>query len=169
MDNLIPILLWGQPAATREIRIVDRKNQDVTILLVEDDEVDVRAIHRGLDKQRIANPVVPACDGLEALQLLRGEGGRAKVPRPYLILLDLNMPRMNGIQFLQELRRDPALSDSIVFVLTTSAAEEDQVAAYKAHIAGYLVKSDAGENFLKAIQLLDKYVITVQFPPEHAA
>jgi CheY-like chemotaxis protein len=148
---------------------VKTRYQDVTILLVEDDEVDVRAINRGLEKQKIANPVIPASDGVEALQLLRGEGGKTKVPRPYLILLDLNMPRMNGIQFLQELRKDPKLSDSIVFVLTTSAAEEDQVAAYKEHIAGYLVKADAGENFLKAIQLLDKFVITVQFPPEKVA
>ena len=145
------------------------KHQDVTILLVEDDEVDVRAIRRGLEKQKISNPLIPATDGIEALQLLRGEGGRTKVPRPYLILLDLNMPRMNGIQFLQELRKDPRLTDSIVFVLTTSAAEEDQVAAYKEHIAGYLVKADAGENFLKAIQLLDKFVITVQFPSGQVA
>ena len=145
------------------------KHQDVTILLVEDDEVDVRAIRRGLEKQKISNPLIPATDGIEALQLLRGEGGRTKVPRPYLILLDLNMPRMNGIQFLQELRKDSRLTDSIVFVLTTSAAEEDQVAAYKEHIAGYLVKADAGENFLKAIQLLDKFVITVQFPSERVA
>ena len=145
------------------------KHQNVTILLVEDDEVDVRAIRRGLEKQKISNPLIPATDGIEALQLLRGEGGRTKVPRPYLILLDLNMPRMNGIQFLQELRKDPRLTDSIVFVLTTSAAEEDQVAAYKEHIAGYLVKADAGENFLKAIQLLDKFVITVQFPSGQVA
>ena len=145
------------------------KHQDVTILLVEDDEVDVRAIRRGLEKQKISNPLIPATDGIEALQLLRGEGGRTKVPRPYLILLDLNMPRMNGIQFLQELRKDPRLTDSIVFVLTTSAAEEDQVAAYKEHIAGYLVKAEAGENFLKAIQLLDKFVITVQFPSGQVA
>ena len=131
--------------------------------------MDVRAIRRGLEKQRISNPVIPAPDGVEALQLLRGEGGRTKVPRPYLILLDLNMPRMNGIQFLQELRKDPRLTDSIVFVLTTSAAEEDQVAAYKEHIAGYLVKAEAGENFLKAIQLLDKFVITVQFPSGQVA
>jgi len=148
---------------------VQTKHQDVTILLVEDDEVDVRAIRRGLEKQKISNPLIPATDGIEALQLLRGEGGRTKVPRPYLILLDLNMPRMNGIQFLQELRKDPRLTDSIVFVLTTSAAEEDQVAAYKEHIAGYLVKADAGENFLKAIQLLDKFVITVQFPSGQVA
>ena len=131
--------------------------------------MDVRAIRRGLEKQKISNPLIPATDGIEALQLLRGEGGRTKVPRPYLILLDLNMPRMNGIQFLQELRKDPRLTDSIVFVLTTSAAEEDQVAAYKEHIAGYLVKADAGENFLKAIQLLDKFVITVQFPSGQVA
>jgi CheY-like chemotaxis protein len=141
--------------------------QDVNILIVDDDHVDVRAIQRDFHKQKIANPTTVACDGQEALDLLRGTNGRERLPRPYLILLDLNMPRMNGIRFLQELRQDPALHDSIVFVLTTSASDEDTVAAYKHNIAGYIVKSDAGPGFLKLIQLLEYFVLTVQFPIEH--
>ena len=141
--------------------------QDVTILLVDDDEVDVRAFRRMLQKQQVSNPIVTACDGVEALQILRGEGGRPKLARPFLILLDINMPRMNGLQFLYELRKDAALTDSIVFMLTTSAAEDDQTFSYKQHIAGYLLKSEAGENFVKVVQMLEKFVITVQFPLEH--
>jgi CheY-like chemotaxis protein len=126
------------------------------------------AIQRSLQKQKIGNPVSTARDGVEALEVLRGGGGRPKLPRPYLILLDLNMPRMSGLQFLDELRKDPDLSDAIVFVLTTSAADEDKAAAYKKNIAGYLVKTEAGEGFLRAIQLLDKFILIVQFPPDHA-
>ncbi len=95
-------------------------DSEVSILIVDDDEIDTRAVERALRQQRIVNPVYRAGNGQEGLAMLRGEGGRQKVPRPYLILLDLNMPRMNGLQFLQELRGDSSLSDSIVFVLTSS-------------------------------------------------
>ena len=139
---------------------------DVNILIVDDDQVDVRAIQRGFQKHKISNPMYVASDGLEALSMLRGDQGQPKLPRPYLILLDLNMPRMNGHQFLKELRSDPGLSDSIVFVLTTSVTDEDKVAAYQQHIAGYLVKSEVGHGFLTAIEMLERFVVTVQFPPE---
>ena len=146
---------------------MSKSNNAVHILIVDDDQVDVRAIKRGLEKQKIVNNVVTACDGVEALQILRGQDGREKLPRPYLILLDLNMPRMNGIQFMHALRHDPELMDSIVFVLTTSNSEEDQMEAYKEHIAGYLLKSEAGENFLKIIRMIEAFVLVVQFPGEH--
>jgi CheY-like chemotaxis protein len=142
--------------------------KDVHLLIVDDDQIDLLAIQRSLQKQKIGNPVSTARDGVEALEVLRGSGGRAKLPRPNLILLDLNMPRMNGLQFLDELRKDPNLANTIVFVLTTSAADEDKVAAYKKNIAGYLVKTEAGEGFLRAIQMLDKFILIVQFPPDHA-
>jgi CheY-like chemotaxis protein len=141
--------------------------KDVHFLIVDDDQVDVLAIQRSLQKQKIGNPVTIARDGIEALEVLRGTENRPKLPRPYLILLDLNMPRMNGLQFLEELRKDAALTDSIVFVLTTSASDEDKIGAYKKHVAGYLLKAEAGEGFLKAIQMLDKFIVIVQFPPDH--
>jgi CheY-like chemotaxis protein len=141
------------------------ENEEVSILIVDDDQVDVRAIERGLKQQRIVNPVYVAEDGRQGLAMLRGEEGHPRVPQPYLILLDLNMPRMNGLQFLKELREDASLSNSIVFILTTSNSDEDRVAAYKHHIAGYLVKSQAGVSFLRAIQMLERYVLSVQFPP----
>jgi len=87
---------------------------EVNFLLVEDDAIDVRFIRKTFQTHKITNPLHVACDGVEALEMLRGDGGRERIPRPYLILLDLNMPRMNGIQFLKELRADSTLCDSIV-------------------------------------------------------
>ena len=136
----------------------------VNILLVEDDAVDVMAVKRGLEQNHIANPVTVAEDGLVALDILRGENGRKRLEKPYLILLDLNMPRMNGREFLEEIRSDPDLHDSIVFVLTTSSDERDIVAAYEKHVAGYITKKTAGEDFKEVVTLLGIYRMLVVFP-----
>lgn len=135
----------------------------VTLLLVEDDLVDAEAIQRAFRQQRIANPFVVVPDGVEALAALRGESD-VEVPHPRVVLLDINMPRMNGLEFLEELRRDPALSQTVVFVLTTSDREEDKVAAYENHVAGYILKSRAGADFLEVIKLLKVYWRLVEFP-----
>ena len=137
----------------------------VTLLLVEDDLVDAEAIQRAFRQHRIANPFVVVPDGVEALRALRGES-EVRVPHPYVVLLDINMPRMNGLEFLAELRADPALSRTIVFVLTTSDREEDKVAAYDQHVAGYILKSRVGEDFLEVVKLLRVYWRLVEFPPE---
>lgn len=137
----------------------------VTILLVEDDVIDVEGIKRTFRKNRIANPIRHASDGIEALARLRGADGEPPLERPYLILLDLNMPRMNGLEFLEELRKDELLHDSIVFVLTTSDADQDKTAAYEKYIAGYLVKSKVGEGFVNLVNMLDGYWRYVEFPP----
>ncbi len=136
----------------------------VTVLLVEDDEVDVQAVQRAFIKSKIANPIVVAKNGLEALQILRGEGQRQKLEHPYLVMLDLNMPLMNGLEFLEEIRSDSELQSSIIFVLTTSNAEEDRVAAYDKHVAGYILKSNAGEGFVNMVNLLDHYWKVVELP-----
>lgn len=138
--------------------------QHIHILLVEDDEVDAEAIMRGFQTQRIANPFTIVSDGLEALDALRGENGHPRLPRPYMILLDINMPRMNGIEFLQVVREDPELAQSVVFVLTTSNRDEDIMAAYNRQIAGYLLKARAGKDFVDLITLLDSYWRIVEFP-----
>lgn len=98
-----------------------------SILLVEDDEVDIEVIRRLFEKRRIANQLYVAHDGASALQMLRGEEAYDPVRRPYVILLDLNMPRMNGLDFLDQLRRDADLKDSVVFVLTTSNSDRDRM------------------------------------------
>ena len=142
------------------------KGQIVHILLVEDDEIDAEAIVRGFQKQKIENPITVVPNGIEALNALRGEDGYARVPAPYLILLDLNMPRMNGIEFLQSLRQDIQLKSSIVFVLTTSNSDRDKLAAYREQIAGYLLKQRSGVNFADLVNMLDFYWRVVEFPPE---
>ncbi|MFN3231616.1 MAG: response regulator [Alphaproteobacteria bacterium] len=137
-------------------------SQPINILLVEDDDVDVQGITRAFKKLKVANPITRARDGLEALDILRSDKGRRL--RPYLIILDLNMPRMNGIEFLTALRADEALKDSIVFVLTTSKADEDKIEAYRLNVAGYIVKADPAKSFLDAVQMLDHYWRVVEFP-----
>lgn len=136
------------------------------ILLVEDDEVDAEVVIRAFQKQKIGNPFNIVSNGIEALQVLRGEDGVERLPRPYIILLDINMPRMNGLEFLNAIRQDSDLRRSIVFVLTTSNNDEDKLEAYNKQIAGYLLKSSAGEDFMNVIRLLDSYQLIVEFPPE---
>ena len=136
----------------------------VHILLVEDDEIDVMGIQRAFKKLKIANPVTVASNGVEALHILRGEGDYEKLEKPYMMLLDLNLPRLNGIELLTELRRDPELKSTIVFVLTTSKDEQDRGAAYDLNVAGYMVKSEIGRNFMKLVSMLDHYWRVIEFP-----
>jgi CheY-like chemotaxis protein len=135
----------------------------VNVLLVEDNEVDQEGVRRAFERHRIANPVRVASDGVEALRILRGDGVD-RLARPYLILLDINLPRMNGLELLRALRADPELRDSIVFVLTTSQRDEDRLASYDLNVAGYMVKSDVGAGFLGMVQMLDHYWRVVEFP-----
>ncbi len=141
----------------------DKKFKEVTIVLIDDDEVDVMGIHRALKKLKILNTVVRARDGLEGLALLREP---TAVSRPYIVLLDINMPRMDGLEMLAELRKDPNLSDSVVFILTTSKTEEDKVKAYAHHVAGYIIKSDVGEGFMSVMEMLGNYWRVVELPLE---
>ena len=136
----------------------------MTILLVDDDLVDAMAVKRSFRDLKIANTIVEARNGIEALEHLRGESGREKIPTPHLILLDLNMPRMGGIEFLAELRRDPALRRTLVFVITTSAAEQDRTRAYDMNVAGYVLKHRPGQSFLDAIDKLESYWRIIEFP-----
>jgi CheY-like chemotaxis protein len=135
-----------------------RSSRVVTILLVEDDEVDVKALKWAFDKLKVANPLVVARDGIEALEVLRD------LPRPYLIITDINMPRMNGIELLRKIRESDQFRDSIVFVLTTSNDEQDKIDAYDLNVAGYMLKSDMGTSFQRAISLIDNYWKVVEFP-----
>jgi CheY-like chemotaxis protein len=134
------------------------------LLHVEDDDICQMMLSRAFKKGKIANPISCACDGIDALEMLRGTNGRERLPRPFLILLDLNMPRMNGIEFLKELRQDEDLKKSIVFVLSTSDADEDKVEAYNLGVAGYILKSNPANAFLEATALLDTYWRVVELP-----
>jgi CheY-like chemotaxis protein len=137
---------------------------EVTVLLVDDDKVDVMAVKRAFRLLNIEATLIEARNGIEALQHLRGENGLTKIVPPYLILLDLNMPRMGGLEFLDELRRDPDLRRSLTMVMTTSAAAGDRARAYDRNIAGYLLKHSTQDEFLRAISMLDAFCRTVCFP-----
>lgn len=136
----------------------------VTILLVDDDDVAAESVVRSLRKHAMDFPVVLARDGLEALEILRGDHADLTIEKPYLVLLDLNMPRMDGFEFLHEVRNDKKLRDSIIFVLTTSDADTDRARAYHENIAGYMVKSAVGPQFAKLASLLENYRSTVSLP-----
>ncbi|AHD08482.1 response regulator [Phaeobacter gallaeciensis] len=131
--------------------------ESVTFLIVDDDEVAVMAIKRALKKLRLVNPIEVVGDGQEALDLLRGVNSTA-LERPYIILLDLNMPRMGGLEFLAEVREDKELANSVIFVLTTSDAPSDIAVAYEHKIAGYIVKENAYDAVKSAVEMLGAYV-----------
>ena len=142
------------------------QGQTVHVLLVEDDEIDAEQMVRSFRKLKIANPITIVNDGYEALNTLRGANGYIRLPRPYIILLDINMPRMNGLEFLRAIRQDDELQRSIVFVLTTSKNEEDIVAAYASHVAGYFLKAQCAESFLALPVMMRNYWRIVDFPPD---
>ncbi|MGK3968560.1 response regulator [Sorangium sp. So ce118] len=133
----------------------------LNIILVEDDTVDVMNVRRAFERGKITNPLWVAGDGVEGLDLLRG----TQVPRDRrLVLLDLNMPRMNGIEFLRELRADTALRATPVVVLTTSNDDRDKVDAYDLNVAGYLLKPVTFLSFVELMTALNRYWTLVEMP-----
>ena len=140
------------------------KNDEVTILLVEDDEVDVEWIRRAFSKAQICNHIVAASNGVEAFEHLRGENGRPALGRPFLVLLDINMPKMDGLEFLTELRADAELKDSIVVVLTTSNHDRDRMTASKLSAAGYLLKDRVDKDFLALVECIEHFWTVAKFP-----
>jgi CheY-like chemotaxis protein len=131
----------------------------LNILLVEDDEVDVMTVQRAFKKGNITNPLYIAGNGIEALAMLRCNPGQASaIPAERrIILLDLNMPKMNGLEFLQELRADPTIRQIPVVVLTTSNEEQDRVQAYDLNVAGYILKPITFGSFVELMVTLNKY------------
>jgi CheY-like chemotaxis protein len=136
----------------------------VHILLAEDDQIDAKAFLRAMEKLRIRNPVTVARDGVEAWDILKGNDGRPPFPRPNLVVLDINMPRMNGLELLDRIRDDAGLHDTVVFILTTSNDDADKVEAFNLNVAGYMLKSDVGNSFIRAVQLVDNYWRVVELP-----
>lgn len=137
----------------------------VNILLVEDDEVDVMNVRRAFKKNNITNPLHVAGNGAEALEILRASGTSSDIPRERrLVLLDLNMPRMGGIEFLRELRADPDLRPTPVVVLTTSNEERDRVEAYNLNVAGYILKPVTVASFIETMATLSRYWTLSEVP-----
>ena len=136
----------------------------MNLILVEDDDIDVMNVRRALERAHVTNPLFIASNGLEGLELLRSE---MVPPDRRLVLLDLNMPKMNGIEFLRELRKDPALRSTPVVVLTTSDDDRDKVQAYDLNVAGYLLKPVTFANFVDVMAALNKYWALVEMPGAH--
>jgi CheY-like chemotaxis protein len=133
----------------------------VSILLVDDDDLDIMNVRRAFKKANITHPIFVAENGLAALALLRS-GAMPAARR--LILLDINMPKMNGIEFLRELRKDPELSKSCVVVLTTSNEDRDRIEAYQLNVAGYLLKPVTSHSFVEAMITLNQYWTQMEMP-----
>lgn len=140
-------------------------NGNKPILLVEDDEVDVMTIRRALKDVKVLNPLTVAGNGEEALEYLRDPGKT----RPCVILLDLNMPRMNGIEFLKERGTNAMLKSIPVVVLTSSREEQDMVQSFSLGVAGYMLKPVDYRQFVETIRVIDLYWTLSQFPSSDAA
>lgn len=125
----------------------------INILLVEDDEVDIMNVQRAFKKNSITNPLFIARNGLEALDMLRNK----IIPLPQIVILDINMPKMNGIEFLQEVRKDEHLKHISVFVMTTSNDDSDKLNAYNLNVAGYILKPLSFEKFIASVATLNSY------------
>lgn len=149
----------GSASVKEQITNVMHAGRPLTILLIEDDEVDVMNVRRAFKRNQIGNPLYVASNGLEALKVLRQEEN-APFTMPNhrrLVLLDLNMPKMGGIEFLKELRSDPALKGIPVVVLTTSNQDRDRVEAYNLNVAGYLVKPVTADDFSELMITFNHY------------
>lgn len=141
-----------------------KETETVQFLVVEDDDLDFKILTRSFKKLRLANPIIRAMDGSDALDILKGDNGKEKLQQPYIILLDINMPKMNGLEFLKVMRADDNIKHSIVFILTTSNADSDLYQAYENNIAGYIIKKDPENGFMDAIKMIDSYWRVVQLP-----
>jgi CheY-like chemotaxis protein len=135
--------------------------QVVDVLLVEDDPGDVLMTKEAFEHYKIRNVLHVVTDGEQALQFLRQTGDYSGVPRPGLILLDLNLPRRDGLEVLAELKADPVLKVIPVVVLTTSQAEQDILRSYTLHANAYVSKPVDFERFMDVIRQIDNFFVTV--------
>ena len=133
---------------------------DITLFLIEDDDIDAMSIQREFKRRHISSPIIRAKDGVEAFELLL----LGKVKRPFVILLDLQMPRMNGLEFLTQLRKDSEYKNSVVFVLTTSQDEKDIFNSYQSNIAGYFIKDEIDDGLISIVDIFDSYRKVVHLP-----
>ena len=133
----------------------------INILLVEDDEVDIMNVQRAFRKNKIQNPLFIARNGVEALEMLNNNEIE---PLPRIVLMDINMPKMGGLECLRELRMNPKLKPMSVFIMTTSNEESDKVNAYDLNVAGYILKPIFFENFVNAVATLNNYWQLCEMP-----
>jgi CheY-like chemotaxis protein len=135
--------------------------QPVHVLLVEDDPGDVLMTKEAFEHYKLRNVLHVVTDGEQALHFLRRTGGYADAPRPGLILLDLNLPRLDGLEVLAELKADPVLKVIPVVILTTSQAQQDVLRSYVLHANAYVSKPVDFETFMEVIRQIDNFFVTV--------
>ena len=141
--------------------MTDEPQRMVEVLLVEDDPGDVLMTREAFADHKLRNRLHVVEDGVAAMQFLRREGEFARAPRPDLVLLDLNLPRMDGREVLSAIKSDPELSSIPVVVLTTSEAEEDVLRSYSLHANAYVTKPVDFERFIGVVRQIDDFFVTV--------
>jgi CheY-like chemotaxis protein len=146
--------------------MITTDQSQIHVLLVEDDPGDVLMTREAFEHHKILNPLHVVADGTEALRFLRREGEHADAPRPGLVLLDLNLPMLNGREVLAAVKSDSTLRSIPVVVLTTSSAEEDILRSYDLHANAYVTKPVDFTRFMDIIRQIDEFFVTVvQLPP----
>ncbi len=140
--------------------------ESIEVLLVEDDPGDVVMIREAFEENKVRNRLSVVSDGEQAIQFLRREGVHAGAPRPDLVLLDLNLPRVSGREVLEQVKADPKLRAIPVVILTTSSAEEDILRSYDLHANAYVTKPVDFESFIEVVRQIDNFFVTVvKLPP----
>jgi CheY-like chemotaxis protein len=150
----------GVPVVMESVRVVD-------VLLVEDDPGDVLMTQEAFADHKVHNRLHVVSDGVEAMAFLHKEGSYADVPTPDLILLDLNLPKMDGREVLAAIKEDPTLRSIPVVILTTSEAEEDVLRSYSLHANAYVTKPVDFERFIDVVRRIDDFFVTVVRLPNH--
>ncbi len=135
--------------------------REIQVLLVEDDPGDVLMTREAFEDYKVHNQLHVVNDGEQAMAFLRNEGEYAGLPRPDLVLLDLNLPRMDGRQVLDAIKSDPDLSSIPVVVLTTSEAEDDVLRSYSLHANAYVTKPVDFERFIDVVRQIDDFFVSV--------
>ncbi len=135
--------------------------RQIEVLLVEDDPGDVLMTKEAFEDHKLSNQLHVVTDGVEAMAFLRRQGEHADAPRPALILLDLNLPRMDGREVLQAIKSDPELASIPVVILTTSEAEEDVLRSYSLHANAYVTKPVDFERFIQVVRQIDEFFVSV--------
>jgi len=138
----------------------------ISVLLVEDDPGDVVLTREAFEDFKVHNALHVVSDGVEAMAFLRNEGEHAAAPRPDLVLLDLNLPRMDGREVLAAVKADPGLRTIPIVVLTTSQAEEDVLRSYELHANAYVTKPVDFERFIEVVRQIDDFFVSVVKLPQ---
>jgi CheY-like chemotaxis protein len=137
------------------------ESDEIHVLLVEDDPGDVLMTQEAFEHHKLRNQLHVVPDGVEALAFLRREGEHADAPRPGLVLLDLNLPRKDGREVLEEVKNDASLRSIPIVVLTTSQAEEDILRSYNLHANAYVAKPVDFDRFIEVIRQIDDFFVSV--------